>query len=344
MNQRDIENINSLDIIAQQIIPDLQRGNIEGVRSALTKRRANLVEQGFPESRLRETDDALALLDSKPGELLTRSQQVVDVAAKLRAQSTTAGSRAGIKSFAPITLVNSKTKEKRLVSPSINRTTGEAELTPFDIPEGFEVSRETAEEKRAADVVAKVTTQEKVGDVKLEQDVEKASRTETAKLKSQFKLKPKVEGAVRKALLDVQVGGEIAKKDRSNARALAVYDVAMSGLVSALGGTETGPFVGLTPAVTSNQQIADGAVAAMAPVLKQMFRASGEGIFSDRDQELLLRMVPTRTDRKASIQSKLSNIDAIVRVKLAPVQIGQPPGQPGTGQQPGQQPKFLGFE
>ena len=54
----------------------------------------------------------------------------------------------------------------------------------------------------------------------------------------------------------------------------------------------------------------------MAPVLKQMFRASGEGIFTDRDQELLLAMVPDRKDTPEARAWKIRNIDNIVRAKL----------------------------
>jgi hypothetical protein len=57
------------------------------------------------------------------------------------------------KAFAPVTLVNPKTKEKILASPTIGAD-GRASLNRFDIPEGFQVSRETAEEKRSADAVA----------------------------------------------------------------------------------------------------------------------------------------------------------------------------------------------
>lgn len=62
---------------------------------------------------------------------------------------------AGTKAFSPITLVNAKTGEKRLVSPTVDPTTGAASLAPFDVPEGFEISKETPEEERAADVIAK---------------------------------------------------------------------------------------------------------------------------------------------------------------------------------------------
>jgi len=75
----------------------------------------------------------------------------------------------------------------------------------------------------------------------------------------------------------------------------------------------------LSPALTSPQQIADGAVAAVAPVLKQLFRAAGEGIFTDRDQQLLLEMVPDRTDHPESRIAKMKMIDSIIAAKLAPI-------------------------
>jgi hypothetical protein len=107
-----------------------------------------------------------------------------------------------------------------------------------------------------------------------------------------------------------------AQTDKTNAKALNVYDVAMSGLVEALGGTLTGPIAGFLPALTTNQQIADGSVAAIAPILKQMFRSAGEGTFTDQDQKLLTAMIPTRKDSPGARAAKLKNIDAIIRAKL----------------------------
>lgn len=63
-------------------------------------------------------------------------------------------SRAGIKSFQPVTLINPTTKEKILASPTVDPMTGETDLAAFKVPPGFEVSTETADEKRAADVLA----------------------------------------------------------------------------------------------------------------------------------------------------------------------------------------------
>jgi len=107
-------------------------------------------------------------------------------------------------------------------------------------------------------------------------------------------------------------------------KAWDVYQQARTGLVKGLQGTETGPIMGRIPAVTTAQQIGEGAVSAMAPVLKQIFRVAGEGTFTDKDQELLMRMVPTRTDNPAARDAKLQNIDNIIRAKL-----GQDSSQPG---------------
>jgi len=72
-----------------------------------------------------------------------------------KAQTGIGGKDANLKQFQPITLVNKKTGEKILRMPTGNPRTGAAELSPLEIPEGYEVSTETTAEKRAADVLAK---------------------------------------------------------------------------------------------------------------------------------------------------------------------------------------------
>lgn len=98
--------------------------------------------------------------------------------------------------------------------------------------------------------------------------------------------------------------------------ALNLYETAKEGLISGLSGSDTGPIMGRLPAFTSAQQIAKGSVAAMAPVLKQLFRIAGEGIFTDRDQQLLLDMIPTRTETPQARVAMIENIDKIVKAKL----------------------------
>lgn len=108
------------------------------------------------------------------------------------------------------------------------------------------------------------------------------------------------------------------------AQALSLYETARDGLISGLEASKTGPISGRLPAFTAKQQTAEGGVSAMAPVLKQLFRVSGEGVFTDKDQELLLNMVPTRKDLPEARKAKIENIDNIVKAKLG---MGKPQGQ-----------------
>lgn len=116
-------------------------------------------------------------------------------------------------------------------------------------------------------------------------------------------------------------GQDLNQKNQPNSpqqldKTWGTYQQAKAGLLKALGGSETGPVAGRIPAVTTAQQTAEGGVSAMAPVLKQIFRVAGEGTFTDKDQELLMQMVPTRTDRPEARQQKIDNIDNIIRAKL----------------------------
>ena len=166
------------------------------------------------------------------------------------------------------------------------------------------------------------SAQERLGD-----DPEKSARVaesqakieaakETAKLSSQLKLKPEVEAAVVAAVGDAKLQIKAAGEERSNKVAFNVYETAISNLVTSLGGTTTGPGAGFIPAITANAQIADGAVAMMAPVLKQLFRGAGEGTFTDQDQKMLLALIPDRNTLPAARKSQLAAIDALVRAKL----------------------------
>lgn len=142
------------------------------------------------------------------------------------------------------------------------------------------------------------------------QDVDLANLPRRGQLEAQnAALKAQAEAAIK---TDTERGVAQTERDAT----MQLYEAAIEGARSGLEGSTTGPIMGRLPALTANQQIAEGGVAAMAPVLKQLFRASGEGTFTDKDQELLLRMVPTRTDLPASREAKLQNIDRIVRAKL----------------------------
>lgn len=111
--------------------------------------------------------------------------------------------------------------------------------------------------------------------------------------------------------------GEIAGTREAKAPiAYATYQAGIKSLEQAMSGTNTGPLAGRIPAMTANQQIAEGAEATMAPVLKQLFRDSGEGTFTDADQAMLMKMVPGRTDHPEARKAKIEMIDGIVKAKL----------------------------
>ena len=152
---------------------------------------------------------------------------------------------------------------------------------------------------------------------------------EVGKLTAQFKLKPAVEAAVISAV--GQAKAEVAKlgEARSSQKTLDIYNNSMSNLTKALDNTITGPFIGLTPALTANAQIADGATAMMLPLMKDVFRGAGEGTFTEGDQKILTDLIPTRNDTPEARAAKVSMIDSMIRAKLtaAPVADVQPNAQ-----------------
>lgn len=99
-------------------------------------------------------------------------------------------------------------------------------------------------------------------------------------------------------------------------KTLDAYVAARDGLLTGLAGTQTGQMAGRVTPWSDAQQIAEGGVAAMAPVLKQIFRVAGEGTFTDRDQEMLMNMVPTRKDNAGARAEKMANIDRIISAKM----------------------------
>lgn len=139
---------------------------------------------------------------------------------------------------------------------------------------------------------------------------------EGGKLKEKIKLEPELKRAVTAVTAQVKNVADSLTKNKSNNSALKVYETGIESLRNSLGDTSTGPLVGLLPAFTTSAQVAEGASSMMAPVLKQMFRSSGEGTFTDSDQKLLMNMIPKRTDTAAAIKSKLEFLDNMVNAKL----------------------------
>lgn len=166
-------------------------------------------------------------------------------------------------------------------------------------------------------------------DQKLTQDVAISQAAiegakEGAKLTAQFKLKPRVERAVSTARAESKFIADQNKEQKSNQKAMLVYDTAYKTLADAMGQTTTGPIVGLIPALTAEAQSADGAVSMILPTLKDVFRSAGEGTFTDSDQKILTDMIPTRRDAPKARAFKLQAIDAIIRAKLGGGEVQQP--------------------
>lgn len=165
-------------------------------------------------------------------------------------------------------------------------------------------------------------------------DVVSVAKSMLSNKGTNYKLTEQVdeEGNTRNAVIDMNdptsvqlLGIKTPVKDKGAAddkadTAAAAYDtfkIAIGAVNDALSKTETGPIAGrVNMGFTSEAQTADAAVAAIAPVLKQIFRTAGEGVFTDKDQQLLLDMIPSRVVDEKARDAIMKNIDAIVRSKL----------------------------
>jgi hypothetical protein len=118
-------------------------------------------------SKGEDASEILALKDLPPQQVKSSlmSLKAAALSALQREQVSARGAGAGgaEKAFQPVTLVNPKTKEKILVNPVFDPKTGKSRLEQAAIPEGFEISRETKEEERAADLA--VTEEEEIAKV-----------------------------------------------------------------------------------------------------------------------------------------------------------------------------------
>lgn len=265
----------------------------------------------------RDPSETLMLLDLPPQDQVS-ALMGLKAAALTELQRTAGGAGASEREFE--SLMEGFSEEEKAKARRVR-----AGLTPRAIGSAAQTIAETGLAASVGESQAIIKQQEKFAE-------------EAGKLKAQLKLEPSVANAVVTAKNDAALAMKVSEEGRSNDLAFSVYETAMSGLAGSLGGTATGPAVGYMPAITSNQQIAEGAIAAMAPVLKAIFRASGEGTFTDSDQKLLMSMLPTRRDSPAARKSKLENVDAIVRMKL-----GQSLASPAATQAaPAQQPAAAG--
>lgn len=139
---------------------------------------------------------------------------------------------------------------------------------------------------------------------------------ETAKLTSRLELEPEIADRVELAKERAKSLAAIEDKERSNARAKAVYEVGVKNLVDAFGKATTGPGFGLIPAITEDQRVLDGAIKLMGPMLKDVFRSAGEGTFTEGDRIQLEQLLPDRGTPFGAAIRQVEQVDSIVQTKL----------------------------
>lgn len=122
--------------------------------------------------------------------------------------------------------------------------------------------------------------------------------------------------AMQERLANAKTATDAGEQYKSSEGAWNVWQVARNGLAGAMADTWNFPGMGLMPNLTDAQRKAAGARAQLAPVLKSMFRTAGEGTFTDKDQELLLAMIPDEGDGDEVAAWKLSQMDQLIMAKL----------------------------
>jgi len=133
-----------------------------------------------------------------------------------------------------------------------------------------------------------------------EKTVEHAGAIETAKKEAAEKVKYKVQKA-------------------KFATAMKLYTGGIDSLRTALDKTVTGPFIGRAWPVTAQAQVAEQAKAMMLPILKQIVRGPGEGVFTDADALAVLALIPDRIVDEDARDQIFENMNAMMNNFLNPV-------------------------
>ena len=110
---------------------------------------------------------------------------------------------------------------------------------------------------------------------------------------------------------------EYAKQATTNRILKSQLDFGFDNLGTALGATgQTGKIFGNLPAVTTGAQLADNAKAILLPLMKGVWRGAGEGVFTDKDQETLEAMFPSRDMTPEAAKQALLIVRQLTELKL----------------------------
>jgi hypothetical protein len=110
---------------------------------------------------------------------------------------------------------------------------------------------------------------------------------------------------------------KLIEQAQTNRILKAQLDFGFDNLGAALGATgQTGKIFGNLPAVTSGAQLADNAKAILLPIMKSVWRGAGEGVFTDKDQETLEAMFPSRDMNADAAKQALLVVRQLTELKL----------------------------
>lgn len=205
----------------------------------------------------------------------------------------------------------------RVLDPSGREITGDEarrileEANQYEIDNAVKQSGESAAAKTTADINSRIAGGGRAEEIE-----------SLGKARAELATRPEITKATDTAANEADATAKAKAVAQKNANALATYEAGIKSVSESLGNTSTGPFVGKAPAMTANQQIADGSLAAMAPVLKGLFREAGEGTFTKEDQQILMDMLPTRKDLPAARTAKLKNVGTLIKTKLTTQPVG----------------------
>lgn len=105
-------------------------------------------------------------------------------------------------------------------------------------------------------------------------------------------------------------------QQEKNALSYTAFNTALDKVEAAYAEASTGPISGRLFALSDANKIAEAASSQLRPLLKDIFRGTGEGTFTDADQKLLNDMVPSPTDSAETATYKINSIRTIVQSKL----------------------------
>lgn len=192
INQRDQARLASLAQGASQILPDLQAGNVEGVRKTLQARKQRLISNGLPTE---ETDEAITQLEQDPQRLLETSQQVV----QLNQQFGTQTARQPTAQFGGQQTVKDEAGNLFFATTRRNPSTGTVESVLAPLSGG---------DAQPQGQVQLVTSAGQTPEERQATTVATAGKAEAAKLQAQLERAPTVEGAKAASKQAIKKSGE----------------------------------------------------------------------------------------------------------------------------------------